>query len=131
MNRTPITQGPAYESQTENESSDACISSKERIYPRVANNKDRKPMFIVQNKEFSFNQSYTILKCNLRKSCTIFDHIGSPPPGNKCQQKYGHVSMTVYDTKTRAIREDDFYIPSCCVCEYNTKSVFPIKVRRS
>ena len=45
MNRTPITQGLAYESQTENESSDACISSKERIYPRVAKNKDRKPNY--------------------------------------------------------------------------------------
>ena len=97
----------------------------------VAKNKDRKPRFIVQNKAFSVNQSYTIVTCKEQKSCTIFDAIGFPPPESKCEQKYGHVKLNVFDIKNQTIVKDDFYIPSCCVCTYNSKSIFPIKVRRS
>ena len=96
----------------------------------VAKNKDRKPRFIVQNKAFSVNQSYTIVKCKKQESCTIFDAFGSPPPNNKCEQRYGHVKLDVFDIENQDIVKDDFYIPSCCVCTYS-KSIFPIKVRRS
>ena len=97
----------------------------------VAKNKNKKPRFIVQNQAFSVSQSYTIVKCMEQESCTIFDTIGSPPPQNRCEQKYGHVKLNVFEFKNQTIVKDDFYIPSCCVCTYNSKSIFPIKVRRS
>lgn len=116
------------------EKKDSCTSIKSRIYPKVAKNKDGKHMFIIQKKAFSLKQALTITTCVVepRKSCTIFDAIGSSQlVSSQCDQVYGHVTLTVYDVNKNAILEDDFPVPSCCVCKYNSNSIFPMKVKRS
>ena len=116
------------------EKKDSCTSRKSRIYPKVAKNRDGKHRFIIQKKAFSLQQALTITTCvdvEPGKSCTIFDAIGSSPVESQCNQIYGHVTLTVYDVKNKTILEDDFPVPSCCVCKYNSNSIFPLKVKRS
>ena len=115
------------------EQKDSCTSIKRRIYPKVAKNKDGKHMFIIQKKAFSLQQALTINRCVMEpgKSCTIFDAIGSSPVESHCHQIYGHVTLTVFDVNENKIKEDDFPVPSCCVCKYNSNSIFPVKAKRS
>ena len=112
--------GSAYRiADTANE--DSCTAIKNRIYPKVGKNINNQTRFIVQKAKFNIKQAVTTNICvRAGKKCQIVDdeHLHS----SRCEQRSGHLTLHVF-VKNEVI-EDDFYLPSCCVCTNDKKSVF-------
>ncbi|PNF19962.1 hypothetical protein B7P43_G09966 [Cryptotermes secundus] len=89
-----------------------CPSMEQVVYPKVAQNKDDKWLYII-NQETYF-QGIRIEKCAKQGSCTFAENF---PNGytTSCQQKYIYRKLIALGEDGRPVT-DSFRLPSCCSC---------------
>lgn len=94
------------------EETSLCPSVEEIVFPKVAQNKDAKWRYVINEEDYV--QGIRIEKCGKQSSCTFSENF---PAGytTSCQQKYIYRKLLAYadDGKPTA---DSFRLPSCCSC---------------
>ena len=104
---------------------DSCTSIKSRVFPRVWKNTKNQNRFIVQKSKLKFKQAVTTNVCvSSNQTCEISvnGHTHSGP----CEQRKTKITLKVFDLdskeKNNVLVDDEFDLPSCCVCTIDKKS---------
>ncbi|XP_059469394.1 neurotrophin 1-like [Neocloeon triangulifer] len=97
-----------------------CPSQEHVAYPKTAQNKDDKWLYIINQEDFV--QGIRVEKCiNKETRCLLSENL---PNGyvTTCKQKYIYRKLVSLNDEGRALT-DSFKIPSCCACHYRMTSI--------